>query len=312
MHPRTSDDEFCRIWRLYFSPTQVAAHAGMSIRNVHQRANALRAGGYDLPVFHHNTRHPVETSWTYPPEIRWSMSNAVVMVASDLHIWPESHHPRPAIQRVFLQLAHELQPTAIVLAGDLIDASRICRHGGIRGQAMPTVADEAGAMAQYLRELPAAEHRAVTMGNHDLRVDNFLAAQASELADWAGRLSDRTPDWQWAYSVVINDNTEIRHDWHGGLHAAYNNVLRSGVSFVTGHTHDLDIRPYQDRRGMRYGVQCGMLNDPRGPQWEWTHGRPSRARSGFAVLTYDDQGRLLPPELCEWLDGRAVFRGRVL
>ena len=45
-------------------------------------------------------------------------------------------------------------------------------------------------------------------------------------------------------------------------------------------------------------------------------GRPAIHRSGFAVLTYDKQGRLFPPELLEvqrLKSGyRAVFRGEVI
>jgi hypothetical protein len=306
------DDEFAALWfESGCSPAIVADMSGLNRRTVFERANRIRRKGRDLPTISQNSGY-LRPMWTYPREFRLQLADAVVMIASDLHMWPQSHQPRPAIQEVFISLAHELKPTAILLNGDVIDATRISRHGGIRGQKTPTVTEEADALLAFCGELPDAEHRHVTLGNHDVRVDNYLTAAANELADWAGRLSDRLPGWEWSYSVNLNDEIEVRHDWHGGIHAAYNNVARAGISFVTGHTHQLEVKSFKDRRGVRYGIECGMLNDPLGPQWEWVHGRPTRWQAGFAVLTFDEEGRLFPPELCQWVDGRALFRGRTL
>lgn len=306
-----SDDQFIAAWREGgYSPSATSRILGMHLRTVHARANTIRGRGIDLPVLSQNPAY-FRPAWTYPREMRLHIPDGVVLVASDLHMWPESHQPRPAIQQVFLDLAHELRPTAVLLAGDVIDGTRISRHGAIRGQATPSVAEEVDALAAYLREMPAVEHRHVTLGNHDLRVDNYLAHHANEMADWAGRLQDRTDGWDYSYSVVVNDNIEVRHDWRGGIHAAWNNTLHAGLTMLTGHTHQLSMTAHPDRRGVRYGIECGMLNDPLGPQWEYTHGRPNRWRAGFVVLSFDD-GRLLPPELADMQDGRVVFRGKVL
>lgn len=309
---RHTDEQFIAAWfESGCSPTATAKLLNMTDRAIYGRANTIRAKGTDLPTLHANSVYN-RPAWTYPREYRLNAPGATFMVASDLHVWPTDHQPRPAIQQVFIDLAHRLKPDGIIFAGDVIDGSRISRHGMIRGQAAPKVSDEAAAFASFCADLPAAEHRYLTLGNHDLRIDNYLASNANELSDWSGRLTDRTPDWHPCYSVVINDNTEIRHDWHGGIHAAYNNTMRSGMTFVTGHTHQLSCTAMPDRRGTRWGVECGMLNDPLGPQWEWTHGRPNRWRAGFVVLTYDENGTLMPPELCEWIEGRAVFRGQTL
>jgi hypothetical protein len=307
-----TDDQFAALWFEHgCSPAAVTVATGLNRRTVYERADQIRAKGRDLPTISQNPGY-LRPMWTYPRERRLDLADAVVMIASDLHMWPQSLQPRPPIQDVFLGLAHELKPTAIILNGDVIDATRISRHAQIRGMKTPTVTEEADALLAFCNELPAARHRHVTFGNHDIRVDNYLAAAANELADWSGKLSDRIGGWEWSYSVILNDDVEVRHDWHGGIHAAYNNVSRAGISFVTGHTHHLECKSYRDRRGVRYGIECGMLNDPLGPQWEWVHGRPTRWQAGFVVLTFDEEGRLLPPELCQWVDGRALFRGRAL
>lgn len=306
-----TDDEFMVAWReAGGSPAAMSSNTGIGARNIKSRAAKLRGMGYDLPMFSTNPAYFVPR-WTYPAEMALTLQDGVILVASDLHMWPQSHQPRPTVQQVFLDFAHELKPDVIVFAGDVIDGTRISRHSSIRGQRTPTVTEEADAFAAFCRDMPGARHRYVTVGNHDLRIDNYLAQNANEMADWAGRLQDRTPGWEYAYSLIVNNILEIRHDWHNGIHAGYNNALKSGITCVTGHTHAQGVTPYRDRRGTRYGVQLGMLNDPRGPQWEYTHGRSSQARAGFGVLTFDG-GMLLPPELCEEIDGRFFFRNRML
>jgi hypothetical protein len=55
-------------------------------------------------------------------------------------------------------------------------------------------------------------------------------------------------------------------------------------------------------------VDTGTLAEPYGPQFGYTEANPVNWCSGFAVLTYKD-GKLLPPELCEVIEGKAYFRG---
>ena len=105
---------------------------------------------------------------------------------------------------------------------------------------------------------------------------------------------------------------EIRHRHHGGEHAAWNNVLKSGITIVTGDTHRCLVRPFQDRRGVRWGVELGMLGDPEHVSFMYNEGKVNQHRRGFALLTFDNEGILKTPELCEWHHGRAEFRGRIV
>jgi hypothetical protein len=52
-----------------------------------------------------------------------------------------------------------------------------------------------------------------------------------------------------------------------------------------------------------------MLNEPDAAQFEYTEGMPSRWQQGFAVVTFDDDGDMYPPEMCEMIKGVPVFRG---
>jgi hypothetical protein len=105
----------------------------------------------------------------------------------------------------------------------------------------------------------------------------------------------------------------IKHRWHNGVHAVYNNTLKSGKSIVTGHLHSLKVTPYSDYTGTRFGVDCGTLAEPQGPQFgDYLEQNPTNWRSGFIVLTMH-KGRLLWPEIVNVLEqGVIEFRGKVI
>jgi hypothetical protein len=127
-------------------------------------------------------------------------------------------------------------------------------------------------------------------------------------------LTDHFAKWKFSTSIMVNNNTIIKHRYHNGIHAAYNNALKSGTSIVTGHLHSLKITPWTDYNGTRYGVDTGTLCDVNGDQFEYSEDNPKNHRSGFAVLTYYE-GKLMPPELCEVVnedEGLVYFRGSVI
>jgi hypothetical protein len=67
--------------------------------------------------------------------------------------------------------------------------------------------------------------------------------------------------------------------------------------------------PISDYDGRRWGVDAGTLAEPYGDQFTYTEMNPVNWCSGFCVLTFEN-GKLLPPELCEVIDGIAYFRGQ--
>ena len=276
----------------------------------HRVKHLLDLAGVSASV---ESQTPQTPEWTYPREHHINLRNATVMCAGDLHMWPLARVPLSPIKAAFRRVAQELQPDAIVFNGDLIDGTRISKHPALRAQNPPKPLDEIIAASDFLLSLPEAAHRVVTMSNHDVRVDHYIANQAPELADMMPRLVDRLPGWTMAYSAVVNDETEIRHETgSGGIHVRHNNATRVGRTIVTGHTHQLGVSPVYTRHGTHYGIECGMLSHPHEPMFEYTWGRPTRWQPGFVVLTYDDEGALMPPELCEWTPRGAVFRGRVV
>jgi UDP-2,3-diacylglucosamine pyrophosphatase LpxH len=244
-------------------------------------------------------------TWSYPKMIRIDAPDTVWIIGSDLHIW--TGEP-PLIYQAFVKLAKKLKVDGIVMNGDVIDGARVSRHGSIMGSKAPKVDKEIETALKWFKMLPKAQYKMWTVGNHDIRVDNYLISQASELDDYVGSMRNKFPEWKFSYAVNIN-GTEVRHRFRSGIHAAYNNSLHSGVNLISGHTHQLQLTAVRDRNGTRWGVELGMMNDPFGPQFEYTEGQPSRWQQGFVVITFDETGEMLPPEICEMVRGRPVFRG---
>lgn len=151
-------------------------------------------------------------------------------------------------------------------------------------------------------------------GNHDLRLESRLAANAPEFQGVKGfTLKDHFPAWEPCWATWPTDDVIVKHRWHNGLHGVFNNTLKSGKTIVTGHLHSLKVTPWTDYTGTRYGVDTGTLAEPFGPQFlDYTESNPVNWRSGFAVLTFHE-GRLLLPELAQVHGpGQMEFRGKVV
>lgn len=146
------------------------------------------------------------------------------------------------------------------------------------------------------------------------RFDTKLASMAPEYAGVRGiELADHfDPDWQKAWSVWINNTVTIKHRIKGGTHATHNNTLHAGISTVTGHLHSLKVTPFTDYRATRWGVDCGSLATPYGPQFEYMEDSPRSWRSGFAVLTFRNYELLWPEIVWARNETEVEFRGQVI
>jgi hypothetical protein len=306
-----SDEEWMKLWNeAGGSPATMARNTGMSERAIHARKVRMASRGFKLPS------PTVGTPRIRIPQDKYRISveveNATIVVGSDAHYWPGSV---PAAHKAFVAVIAALKPEFVVLNGDLFDGARISRHDRIGWDKRPTVQEELEAVKDRLWEIEKAAVGANlfrTMGNHDLRFETRLASHTPEFEGVHGfRLDDHLPRWQSSVSIMVNGDCQIKHRWHNGVHATYNNTLKSGVSIVTGHLHSLRVTPWTDLKGTRYGVDTGTLSDPDGPQFDYTEDSAKNWRPGFVVLTWY-QGELLPPEVCQVLDeDRAVFRGQV-
>jgi hypothetical protein len=284
----------------------LARSLGLSVSTVKDQISAARTKYPNLFDYEANQAQKSMLPWTLPQMLSREIIDGCVLVGGDLHIWPGEV---PMMWKAFCSVAHQLRPQAIVLNGDMLDGARVSRHGSLLGSRAPKIDEEIDALYDALRMLPHAEHQLWPIGNHDMRVNNYLANAASELDVYVGRLEDRFPQWEFCYAAMLND-VEVRHRFRGGIHAAWNNALHAGISTVTGHTHQLQITAVRNRNGSHWGVEAGMLGDPRSRAFEYHEGQPSRAHEGFVVLSFDEDGSLMPPEFCEMVRGRPIFRGK--
>jgi hypothetical protein len=244
------------------------------------------------------------------------LDNGTIMVASDCHYWPGIVS---TAHRAFVLFAKELKSKIIVINGDAFDGASISRHPpGGTWEATPSVKQELEACQERLAEIETASLNSklhFLWGNHDQRFNARLCAQVGEgfKGIMGMNLTDHFPRWKFSMSLMVNGNCMIKHRYHNGIHAIYNNTLKAGTSIVTGHLHSLKCTPFTDYNGTRYGVDTGSLADVNGQQFSYSEDNPRNHRSGFAVLTFY-KGKLLPPELCEVLDedaGLIYFRGNV-
>ena len=284
----------------------LARSLGMSASTVKDQIFMARTRFPALFDFAPNQAQKRTHEWTLPQMVAHEIVDCTVMVGNDLHIWPGEI---PLMWKAFCSVAHKLKPKAIVLNGDMLDGARVSRHGALLGARAPKIDEEIDALHECLAMLPKSALRIWTIGNHDQRVNTYLAQNAPELDTYVGRLEDRFAQWEFAYAAMLND-VEVRHRFRGGIHTGWNNALHAGISIVTGHTHQLQITAVRNRNGSHWGVETGMLGDPRSRAFEYHEGQPSRAHEGFVVLTMDDAGTLMPPEFCEMVRGRPILRGK--
>lgn len=309
-----TDAEFVAIWKKYGNPTEVAEHLGINVRNVYARRNRIQQThsvdlATDKPLTSINTRI------VKPSDGVRALADVsgYVVVFSDAHFYPGEYSLG---LQAMLRVIKDLKPKIVVANGDILDGSTIHSHGPEGWERPPTLKEELDAVQDCMSKIQRAAKGAVlmrTIGNHDLRFDRRLASNASEYRGIQGiALKDHLPHWDVSWSILINGNTMVKHRINGGIHSAYNNTLRGGCHVVTGHTHLLEVKPWTDYTGRRYGVSTGMLADPTDAQFRYAEDNPRPWAQGFAVLKYNEDGMLLPPELCEVINGRAYFRGGVV
>jgi hypothetical protein len=318
MNIKVTDEEFTEAWhRTGGKAREVAEMFGLTQRAVYDRRNKLEEKlGHPLVSGGQGTHLGRGDAGQQPNDYlqRVTLGGVVgsVIVSSDHHYWP-GQGPSLA-HRALVEVTKEIKPKISVLNGDVFDGARLSRFPRNGWEWQPKVKDELEEAKERVAEIRHAYSRAETLrtiGNHCIRFDRYLATYASEMEQVLGaRLKDHLPAWKECLSIFVNGHTMIKHRFHGGIHAAYNNTLRAGTNIVTGHTHHLEVKPWGDYRGRRYGVQTGSIADVSGPQFSYTEDNPTAWCSGFAVLTFTPDGTLLLPELCEVRDGVAWFRGQ--
>ena len=312
---KITDEEFIEVWNQYNSASQVSKALGLTIRHTHSRRRDIESK-HSIVLTANDARSPT-FNITIPQNgvrVNVEMDDGVILVASDCHYYPGIIS---TAHKAFVKLIPMLSPRMLIMNGDVFDGAAISRHDPIGWQKLPSVKQELDACQERLSEIEAVAKNAKlhwTWGNHDLRMNTRLAAQVGTAFEGVQgfNLTDHFPRWKFSTSIMVNDHTMIKHRWHNGIHAVYNNTLKSGTSIVTGHLHSLKVTPWTDYTGTRYGVDTGTMANLDDPAFEYAEDNSRNWRSGYAVLTFW-QGKLMPPELCEVIsEGIVYFRGQII
>jgi len=248
----------------------------------------------------------------HPAAVKLGIQDGHVLIGSDSHYWPGIVS---TAHRAFLELIREFKPKTIIKNGDEADFPQISRHAPIAWETRPKLSvevDNLKAMLSEIEKISGSARRIWTLGNHDSRFETRLATVAPEYANIHGvHLKDNFPLWEPCWATFINSDTVVKHRMRGGIHATRNNTLNSGRTLITGHLHSLKVTPLSDYNGTRWGVDCGTMADPYGPQfYNYTELNPLDWRSGFVLLTFV-KGKLMWPEQI-WVSGpdTVQFRGK--
>ena len=311
MSNHVSDQEFIQCWNRNKSASKVAKELNHNLRNVNSRRRRIE-NKYRIRLESDNHQAREYYVRDHMSRMDVDLDNATIFVASDAHYWPneisEAH-------KAFVKLIKKMKPDIIVMNGDAFDGATISRWGkmGFSTHDIPTVKQELEAVSDRLGEIEKVAGNAkliFTMGNHDQRFESRLANVAPEFEGVHGfSLKEHFPAWTFCMSMMVNNNLMVKHRYHNGLHATYNNPLKSGVNFVSGHLHRLQATIVSDYNGTRWGVDTGTLSDTEGDHMSYGEDNPKNHCSGFAVLTVVN-GRLIQPEFCAVLDGIPYFRGK--
>jgi predicted phosphodiesterase len=318
MRSKTTDDEFISTWGRLASAAAMAKTLGISERNVQARRKRIEERhGIKLVA---SAKNSPDAKIFYPENgvrATTEIDSGVILVASDCHYWPGVIS---TAHRSFVKLIKELKPKIVVINGDAFDGATISRHpAGGTWQALPSVKQELEACQDRLEEIQKAAkgaHLHWCWGNHDLRFNARIQQQVGDTFKgvMGMNLTEHFPLWRFSMSLMVNDHTMIKHRYHNGIHAIYNNILKSGASMITGHLHSLKVTPFTDYNGSRYGVDTGTLSPVNADAFTYGEDSPTNHRSGWAALTFHE-GKLMPPELCEVIDeeaGLVYFRGQVI
>ena len=318
MTTKLSDDEFIELMRKYKSVGVLAREVGMDLRSLQKRKVKIQAKtGINFEIDTPQKR-TIETNVASTARVNLGIENGTVIVFSDAHFWPGIH---TTAYRGLLWAISELKPKAVIANGDIFDGASISRFPRIGWDSTPSVIQELKACEIAMGEIEDTAKQAYrkvklvwTLGNHDARFENRLAANAPQYEHIKGfSLKDHFDSWTPCWSCWPTDKVAIKHRYKGGIHAAHNNTVNSGVTTVTGHLHSLKVTPFADYNGNRFGVDTGTLADTSGPQFvNYLEDSPTNWRSGFVVLTFKD-GQLLWPEIVhKFAEGQIEFRGQLI
>ncbi|CAB4164324.1 Calcineurin-like phosphoesterase domain, ApaH type [uncultured Caudovirales phage] len=315
MKAKVTDEQFIEVWNKHHSPSKVAHELGISVSNIHARRSRLVAKGHKLITF-----DPLQRKTPFSPDDapavhfekrrQLEVKNGHVIIFSDPHFYPDHN---TVAQDALIKLIKELKPKAVLCGGDALDGTQIGRHDPTRGWHQPvSLEEQLACVCESMTAIKKAAKGAITymtLGNHDARLSRYLAVNAPHMEGLPGtRLEDYIPSWPLSWTLEINGNTIVRHRHLGGM--LHMQAQKAGCHYVHGHLHKLGCMAMPQYHDFKFSIDCGSLSDPSSDAFDYTEDGVPHVQ-GFAILTYKD-GKLLWPEFCYVMGGKAFFRGALV
>ncbi len=260
----------------------------------------------------------VESLNDHPQRIDITMTDGHAYIGSDAHIWPGR---LSTAQRALIYF-QEWDPAAwVCLNGDVFDGAKISRWPSVGWEKKPTPHQELDACKEVLARINAPR-RFWPFGNHDWRLESYIAKNAEQLIGFQGvHLKDHFPEWEHCWRLCVNKGTaaelNIKHRSSGS--GLIGRGKTAGTSIMTGHLHSMNVLRFSDYRGDHFSIDGGTLARVPGeievPQFTpWTEDNPVDWAAGFFRLTWR-AGTLLWPEPIHVInerEGLVSFRGDVI
>lgn len=209
-------------------------------------------------------------------------------------VLPDIQYPfvdKPS-EAAVMQYVEETKPDKLVIIGDFLDFTSICKH---RNRTPPSkrlsFEEELDLGRRKLAEWAALAPRAekiFTPGNHEDRAERYIIDNAEQLGFWT--LPDLLDFGAWKYAGSYAEGAGVWLGKRGGIWATHGQFVRAhsahtakahfdllGSSVIHGHTHRLGAyyvtKLSQTYAAFEVGTLADLKKTPRGsPVVNWQHG----------------------------------------
>lgn len=239
-------------------------------------------------------------------------------------IIPDCHIPyedKRAYQ-LMLDIAFDQKIDEVVILGDYADFYDISSHPKEPGVGEKLI-DEVAAVQERLMELRSMFPHAKIVyieGNHEYRLGRFIRDKASEffgLVDTYTLLGLKTLNIEFVpygpmqkYSVLGSSLIAKHEPLGGGVHCAYQSVLKARHSIIFGHTHRIQEHQIVSIDGENFrGISCGWLGDETHPVMQYVKDHHQWAK-GFSIFNLLEDGTWFN-HLIHIINYKTVYNGKV-
>lgn len=231
------------------------------------------------------------------------IDNGIVIIGSDIHI---PFQDDKAV-KAFIDYCEEIQPTAIILNGDVLDFYKLSRF--VKGEGRNPY-EEITACQELLKDLKSKCQNSevyYVIGNHETRLETYVLNNAPHLAslveDVFSIIKTKDIGVTGCAEVNINDSFVCTHGKLLGNKAglsAIKEIEKHYMSGASGHTHRLAKFITRKARRKFVWLETGCLCDlnpeyVQDPDWQ----------QGFAVIQFEE-GKLKRAEVLEIENGEVL------